>query len=52
MYYRVTWNTIRSHRICLVLTIVISFLGWGETDVSPLGTSATDWPIVPTPDAR
>jgi hypothetical protein len=29
-----------------------SFLGWGETDVSPLGTSATNWPIVPVLDNR
>jgi hypothetical protein len=26
-------------------------LGWGDT-VSPIGTSAANWPIVPAPDDR
>jgi hypothetical protein len=25
---------------------------WGEVRMSPLGTSATNWPIVPAPDVR
>jgi hypothetical protein len=30
-----------------------SVSGWGETDiVSPLGTSATNWPIVAALDGR
>jgi hypothetical protein len=26
------------------------FVGWGGVRLSPLGTSATNWPIVPAPD--
>jgi hypothetical protein len=28
------------------------FFYWGEVRLSPLDTSATNWPIVPAPDDR
>jgi hypothetical protein len=31
-----------------LFAIFLSFVGWGET--GPLGTPATDWPIVSAPD--
>jgi hypothetical protein len=31
---------------------VLSIVSWGGERLSPLGTSATDWPIVPAPDYR
>jgi hypothetical protein len=34
------------------LNLLVSFLGWGGVRLSPLGTSATNWPIVPAPDDR
>jgi hypothetical protein len=35
------------------VTSEISFLvSWGGVRLSPLGTSATNWPIVPAPDDR
>jgi hypothetical protein len=30
----------------------LGFVGWGEVRLSPLGTSATNWPIIPAPDDR
>jgi hypothetical protein len=35
---------------CNVEFNYFSFLGWGGVRLSPLGTSATNWPIVPAPD--
>jgi hypothetical protein len=33
--------------------IVLSFIiSWGEVRLSPLGTPATNWPILPAPDVR
>jgi hypothetical protein len=42
-------------RYSLVQTVVVVALLFKcemETDVSALGTSVTDWPIVPAPDDR
>jgi hypothetical protein len=41
------------HFIKPIHRIRIFFLvSWGEVRPSPLGTSATVWPIVPAPDGR
>jgi hypothetical protein len=32
--------------------LVFFLLSWGVVRVSSLGTSATNWPIVPAPDDR
>jgi hypothetical protein len=32
--------------------IVLFLVSWGGVRLSPLGTSATNWPIVPVPDDR
>jgi hypothetical protein len=37
--------------LLLQLTVVF-FVSWGGVRLSPLGTSATNWPIVPAPDDR
>jgi hypothetical protein len=33
-------------------TVVFSLYSWGGMILSPFGTSATNWPIVPAPDDR
>jgi hypothetical protein len=35
-----------------VISVVFSLVSWGEARLVPLGTSATNWPIVPAPDDR
>jgi hypothetical protein len=35
-----------------VVTITVVLISWGGVRLSPLGTSATNWPIVPAPDER
>jgi hypothetical protein len=32
------------------LSVVFFLVSWGGVRLSPLGTSATNWPIVPAPD--
>jgi hypothetical protein len=34
------------------LQLVFLLVSWGGVRLSPLGTSATNWPIVPAPDDR
>jgi hypothetical protein len=34
------------------LNTVFFLVSWGGVRLSPLGTSATNWPIVPAPDDR
>jgi hypothetical protein len=49
------WGTLIEIRFVVVLTgPFFSFLlvSWGGVRLSPLGTSATNWPIVPAPDDR
>jgi hypothetical protein len=36
----------------LKLEVVFFFASWGGVRMSPLGTSATNWHIVPVPDDR
>jgi hypothetical protein len=31
---------------------LVFLVSWGGVRLSPLGTSATNWPIVPAPDDR
>jgi hypothetical protein len=38
-----------SQRDCLIFFFLVT---WGGVRLSPLGTSATNWPIVPAPDDR
>jgi hypothetical protein len=33
-----------------VAAFLFFFVSWGGVRLSPLGTSATNWPIVPAPD--
>jgi hypothetical protein len=30
--------------------VLVFFISWGGVSLSPLGTSATVWPIIPAPD--
>jgi hypothetical protein len=43
------WKSPYSSDLRLVYFFVVS---WGGVRLSPLGTSATNWPIVPAPDCR
>jgi hypothetical protein len=36
--------------ISMISDLVVIFFSWGGVWLSPLGTSATNWPIVPAPD--
>jgi hypothetical protein len=38
--------------LVLQFVVVFSLVSWGGVRLSPLGTSATIWPIVPAPDDR
>jgi hypothetical protein len=44
-------STLRSHR-CDNLKSYINVVSWGGVRLSPLGTSATNCPIVPDPEDR
>jgi hypothetical protein len=43
------FNLVLLHLVDIVL---VRFVSWGEVRLSPLGMSASNWPIVPAPDDR
>jgi hypothetical protein len=50
---RLGYSSIVLHLVELSLPKLRLFLiSWGRVTLSPLGTSATDWPILPAPDNR
>jgi hypothetical protein len=42
----------REETKCNLFIYTLYFFSWGRVRLSPLGTSATDWPTVSVPDDR
>jgi hypothetical protein len=56
IFWHFLWETEENHeigeRLLHIVFIVLSSSSWSGVGLSPLGTSATNWPIVPAPDDR
>jgi hypothetical protein len=48
-YFNILFTWLRLYAVC---ACSFSLVSWGGVRVSPLGMSATNWPIIPAPDGK